>query len=70
MSYGVSGANARASGIDLDLRRDEDIALAWKHVDWKVWTHPDGDSFARYRDAPLRKIDLRRNAGEMVADEK
>jgi NADH-quinone oxidoreductase subunit D len=48
LSYGLSGANARASGIDWDLRRDEDSPLAWKHVDWKVWTHPDGDSFARY----------------------
>jgi len=46
--YGLSGANARASGIDWDLRRDEDYPLAWKEVDWKVWTHPDGDSFARY----------------------
>jgi NADH-quinone oxidoreductase subunit D len=46
--YGLSGANARASGIDVDLRRDEDYPLAWKHLDWKVWTHPDGDSFARY----------------------
>jgi NADH-quinone oxidoreductase subunit D len=22
--------------------------LAWKHCDWKVWTHVDGDSYARY----------------------
>ena len=21
--------------------------MAWDKVDWKVWTHPDGDSFAR-----------------------
>jgi NADH-quinone oxidoreductase subunit D len=48
LEYGLSGANIRASGIDWDLRRDEDSPLAWKHVDWKVWTHPDGDSFARY----------------------
>jgi NADH-quinone oxidoreductase subunit D len=47
-SYGLSGANARASGIDWDLRRDEDLPMAWKDVDFKVWTHPDGDSFARY----------------------
>ena len=46
--YGLSGANLRASGVDWDLRRDEDYPLAWKHADWKVWTHPDGDSFARY----------------------
>ena len=48
LDYGLSGANARASGIDFDLRRDEASPLAWKELDWKVWTHPDGDSFARY----------------------
>ncbi|MGH9266959.1 MAG: NADH-quinone oxidoreductase subunit D, partial [Acidimicrobiales bacterium] len=48
LEYGLSGPNIRASGLDWDLRRDEPSPLAWKHVDWKVWTHPDGDSFARY----------------------
>jgi NADH-quinone oxidoreductase subunit D len=48
LSYGLSGANIRASGVDLDLRRDEPSPLAWKDCDWKVWTHPDGDCFARY----------------------
>jgi len=48
LAYGLSGANIRASGVDWDIRRDEDSPLAWKHCDWKVWTHPDGDSFARY----------------------
>jgi NADH-quinone oxidoreductase subunit D len=48
MQYGLSGANARASGIDWDLRRDEQVGLAYDQVDWKVWTHPDGDSFARF----------------------
>ncbi|MBV8386422.1 MAG: NADH-quinone oxidoreductase subunit D [Acidimicrobiia bacterium] len=48
LSYGLSGANIRASGIDWDLRRDQDLPLAWKDLDWKVWTHPDGDSFARF----------------------
>ncbi|MEA3019139.1 MAG: NADH-quinone oxidoreductase subunit [Actinomycetota bacterium] len=48
LSYGLSGANARSSGVDVDLRRDVDSPLAWKHTDFKVWTHPDGDSFARY----------------------
>jgi NADH-quinone oxidoreductase subunit D len=48
LSYGLSGANIRASGVDWDLRRDEPSKLAWKELDWKVWTHPDGDSFARY----------------------
>ena len=48
LSYGLSGANIRASGVDWDLRRDQPVGLAWDQVDWKVWTHPDGDSFARF----------------------
>jgi NADH-quinone oxidoreductase subunit D len=48
LSYGLSGANLRASGIDWDLRRDGNTGLAWDKVDFKVWTHPDGDSFARF----------------------
>jgi NADH-quinone oxidoreductase subunit D len=48
LSYGLSGANLRASGVDWDLRRDQQLPMAWDKVDWKVWTHPDGDSFARY----------------------
>jgi NADH-quinone oxidoreductase subunit D len=47
LSYGLSGANLRASGVDWDLRRDKQYPLAWKDADFKVWTHPDGDSFAR-----------------------
>ena len=46
-SYGLSGANLRASGVDYDLRRDQRLPLAYDQVDFKVWTHPDGDSFAR-----------------------
>lgn len=48
LSYGLTGANARSSGIDWDLRRDNPCGLVYDKVDWKVWTHPDGDSFARY----------------------
>ena len=48
LSYGLTGANLRASGVDWDLRRDRPSLLAWKDLDFKVWTHPDGDSFARY----------------------
>ncbi len=47
MQYGLSGANLRASGVDWDLRRDQDSPMAWNKVSWKVHTHPDGDSFAR-----------------------
>jgi NADH-quinone oxidoreductase subunit D len=48
LEYGLSGANVRASGVNWDLRRDEPSPLAWKHVDWKVWTHDAADSYARY----------------------
>jgi NADH-quinone oxidoreductase subunit D len=49
MQYGLSGANLRASGVDWDIRRDaNDGLLAYDDLDWKVWTHPDGDSFARF----------------------
>ena len=47
LQYGLSGANLRASGVEWDLRRDQTIPLAYDKVDFKVWTHPDGDSFAR-----------------------
>jgi NADH-quinone oxidoreductase subunit D len=47
-AYGVSGSNLRASGVDWDLRRDGKPFLAYPDLDFRVWTHPDGDSFARY----------------------
>jgi NADH-quinone oxidoreductase subunit D len=47
-AYGVSGSNLRASGVDWDLRRDGNPHLPYNELDWQVWTHPDGDSFARY----------------------
>ena len=45
--YGVSGSNLRASGVDWDLRRDRPY-LAYPELDFRVWTHPDGDSYSRY----------------------
>jgi NADH-quinone oxidoreductase subunit D len=49
LQYGLSGANLRASGIDWDIRRDANHGLlAYDELDFKVWTHPDGDSFARF----------------------
>src|SRR5436190_16287589 len=41
--YGVSGSNLRASGVDWDLRRDGKPYLVYPELDFKVWTHPDGD---------------------------
>ena len=48
LSYGLSGANIRSSGVDWDVRRDSPCGLVHNELDWKVWTHPDGDSFARF----------------------
>ena len=48
LSYGLSGANIRSSGVDWDIRRDGGVGLVHNELDWKVWTHPDGDSFARF----------------------
>ncbi len=48
LSYGLSGANIRASGVDWDLRRDNPVGLPYDQISWKVWTHPDGDCFARF----------------------
>src|SRR6202140_1209105 len=47
-SYGVSGSNLRASGVDWALRRDGPPYLAYPDLDFRVWTHPDGDSYSRY----------------------
>jgi len=48
LAYGLSGANIRGSGVDWDLRRDAPSPLPYDQLDWKVWTHPDGDCFSRY----------------------
>jgi NADH-quinone oxidoreductase subunit D len=48
LAYGLSGANIRGSGVDWDIRRDNPCGLPYDQLDWKVWTHPDGDSFSRY----------------------
>ena len=48
LQYGMSGANLRASGVDWDIRRDNNIGLVYDQLDWRVWTHSDGDSFARF----------------------
>ena len=46
-AYGVSGPIARASGVDLDLRRDEPY-LAYDRLDVPVVTRTGGDCLARF----------------------
>lgn len=47
LSHGVSGPVARASGVDLDLRRDEPY-LAYGSLDVPVVTRTSGDAHARF----------------------
>lgn len=44
--YAVAGPTARASGVAIDVRRDDPYA-AYADLDWKVITQPEGDVFAK-----------------------
>jgi NADH-quinone oxidoreductase subunit D len=44
--YCLVGPVARASGIDVDFRRDDPLP-PYDQLDFKVITHPDGDAWAR-----------------------
>ncbi len=46
MDYAAVGPTARASGWDIDVRRDDPYA-AYDMVEWKVITAPEGDVFAK-----------------------
>jgi NADH-quinone oxidoreductase subunit D len=47
IAYGVSGPVARASGVDVDLRRDDPYSIYHK-FDWDVAICYNGDCFDRY----------------------
>ena len=46
IAYAVTGPTARASGVPIDVRRDDPYA-AYDQVDWNVITEPEGDVFAK-----------------------
>ena len=46
INYCVTGPTARASGIDIDVRRDDPYA-AYGMLNWNVITQPEGDVFAK-----------------------
>ncbi len=48
IDYGITGPNARASGIDLDLRRSRPYSV-YPELDFEVITEQHGDIFDRYR---------------------
>ncbi len=47
VEYCVVGPTARASGVDLDVRRDEPYA-AYPYLDWKVVVLQQGDVYAKF----------------------
>jgi len=47
ISYGITGPNARAGGIDCDLRRDNPY-LIYDKLDFKIPLHTSSDCLARY----------------------
>jgi len=46
LRYCVTGPTARASGVPIDVRRDDPYA-AYDRVEWKVITRNEGDVFAK-----------------------
>ncbi len=48
VDYGITGPNARASGIDLDLRRHRPYSV-YPELDFEIITAQHGDIFDRYR---------------------
>ena len=44
--FGAVGPTARASGVSIDVRRDDPYA-AYDLVDWKVIIAQEGDIFAK-----------------------
>src|SRR6056297_2152338 len=54
IDYAAVGPTARASGVDIDVRRDDPYA-AYPLVDWKVITSDTGDVFAK---AEVRLLEM------------
>ncbi|QXJ23488.1 NADH-quinone oxidoreductase subunit D [Actinomadura graeca] len=70
LQYGVSGPIARASGLDLDLRRDEPY-LAYGELDVRVVTRAEGDCLARFEcllDQVYASLDLADACLDRLAD--
>jgi membrane-bound hydrogenase subunit alpha len=54
LNFAAVGPTARASGVDIDVRRDDPYA-AYSMVDWKVITAQEGDVFAK---AQVRLLEM------------
>ena len=65
-AYGVSGPVGRASGLDVDLRRDEPY-LAYGQLPVRVVTRTAGDALARY-ECVLDQVHASLDLAEVVLD--
>ena len=65
-AYGVTGPVARASGFDMDLRRD-DPYLAYGDLDVRVVVGSDGDCYERFR-CLLEQVHVSLNLVEQCLD--
>lgn len=66
LQYSYSGPNARAAGIDLDLRRDQPV-MFYKNVEFDVPVGKNGDVFDRYM-VRLEEIRQSLNILAQIAD--
>ncbi|MCC6442049.1 MAG: NADH-quinone oxidoreductase subunit D [Armatimonadetes bacterium] len=70
VSYGVSGPPLRASGVPMDVRKDDSYSV-YDRFDFKVVTCPEGDCFARYRvrvDEVRESLKIVEQALDMIPD--
>ena len=61
IDFGMSGPSIRASGVPLDVRREEPY-LKYNDINWNVITRTEGDVYARY----LCRLDEMRESVKIV----
>ena len=61
IDFGMSGPSIRASGVQLDVRREEPY-LKYNDINWNVITRTEGDVYARY----LCRLDEMRESVSIV----
>ncbi len=64
-NYGAVGPVARASGVAIDVRRDDPYA-AYDRVDWEMIVEPDGDLLARTKVRLLEIIEAAKIAEQCL----
>ena len=63
----VTGPTARASGLPIDVRRDDPYA-AYDRIDWNVITSPEGDVFAKAKVRLLETLESVKMIRQLLKD--